>query len=425
MEPDVSTVNIVEKASNSLQGVKFNLAMKIWKSIGVVIGRQMEDGRAVRIERFGTIGFNNTREPIFVLASEFAQANRVRGRSKQVLGSYPTAKLSMSHLAAETEMDRDLVKNVVDRVFLLLNQVVKKGKSVRMSFLPLGDFLCMDDVARFVFRKPFIQQLRDQEQKQIAKPKVMRPKSRGRQGSDYDTQSVQSQSLYSARSTYTMRPDSSRSTLSCKMSSRAESKHSEAPIPEFKLPLDVKSYYSCEDSPPKSIRKPLSVVDRVKQRIVSRGGSNGINAVSRVLRIMDDSGDKKLSKEELKYGLRDYGIDLNQRELTELMNYFDRDSDGVITFDEFLVALRGDMSDRRLDFVRQAFKLVDSTGDGIVTIEDLQDKYDVSQHPEVIARTKTKEEALREFLTQWDTGEKDGQVTLDEFIEYYRVSELT
>lgn len=37
---------------------------------------------------------------------------------------------------------------------------------------------------------------------------------------------------------------------------------------------------------------------------------------------MDNSGDKKLSKEELKFGLQDYGIEINIRELDEIFNYF-------------------------------------------------------------------------------------------------------
>ena len=42
---------------------------------------------------------------------------------------------------------------------------------------------------------------------------------------------------------------------------------------------------------------------------------------------MDDSGDKKLSREELKYGLRDHGIDLNSEQLAALMSFFDTDKD--------------------------------------------------------------------------------------------------
>jgi hypothetical protein len=34
---------------------------------------------------------------------------------------------------------------------------------------------------------------------------------------------------------------------------------------------------------------------------VRRGGSNGIASLGRLLKIMDDDGDKKLSRSELKY----------------------------------------------------------------------------------------------------------------------------
>lgn len=38
--------------------------------------------------------------------------------------------------------------------------------------------------------------------------------------------------------------------------------------------------------------------------------------------------------------------------------------------------------------------------------------YDASKHPEVIAGRKTKNEVFREFLDNFDGGEKDGVVTL-------------
>lgn len=40
------------------------------------------------------------------------------------------------------------------------------------------------------------------------------------------------------------------------------------------------------------------------------------------LAVMDDNGDKRLTKDELKYGLQDYGIELNIREMDEIFNYF-------------------------------------------------------------------------------------------------------
>jgi hypothetical protein len=38
----------------------------------------------------------------------------------------------------------------------------------------------------------------------------------------------------------------------------------------------------------------------VRRKIVERGGSNGIRSMAKLLAIMDDNGDKRLTKEELK-----------------------------------------------------------------------------------------------------------------------------
>ena len=163
----------------------------------------------------------------------------------------------------------------------------------------------------------------------------------------------------------------------------------------------------------------FDVVDRVKDVILSRGGAHGIRGLSRVLKIMDDSGDKQLTKDELYYGLRDYGVDLTPREMKVIMTYFDRDKSGTVSFDEFLRGIRGDMNPRRLALVNQAFDVLDKTGDGEVTVEDLRDVYSVEKHPGVLEGKLTPDQALAEFLDQWDTVDKDGIVTREEFAEYY------
>jgi hypothetical protein len=72
--------------------------------------------------------------------------------------------------------------------------------------------------------------------------------------------------------------------------------------------------------PPRS----LTVIHCVQ--ILERAGVNGgLKALQRTIAIMDTNGDKRLSKEELKNGLADYGIELNSREVDDVFTYFDRD----------------------------------------------------------------------------------------------------
>lgn len=135
--------------------------------------------------------------------------------------------------------------------------------------------------------------------------------------------------------------------------------------------------------------------------------------------IFDNNGDKKISKLELKYALEDYGVPLNNQELDQVFVYFDRDKSGLIDFDELLRGLRGEMNERRKALVDMAFNIADRTGDGVVTVEDLIDAYDTRWHPGVQSGQMTKQQAISDFLSQWDRIDKDGIVTREEFMEYY------
>jgi len=164
-----------------------------------------------------------------------------------------------------------------------------------------------------------------------------------------------------------------------------------------------------------------AVVERTRDKILERGGNHGLRGIRRSFKVMDDSGDKKMSFMEFKYGLKDYGL----RELTDIdfemiWKYFDRDESGFVSFDEFLRGLRGEMTQRRIDLIGEAYDKLDRTGDGRVTVEDLSGVYDTSMHPDVLTKKLTEEEVMIGFMGQWDTLEKDGVVTFDEFIEYYK-----
>jgi hypothetical protein len=98
----------------------------------------------------------------------------------------------------------------------------------------------------------------------------------------------------------------------------------------------------------------------------------------------------------------------------------DKDDSGSITYDEFLVGIRGVLNARRRELVHMAFDVIDKDGSGIITVDDIRDVYNVSGHPEVIAGTKKPEQVLLELLDNFDVGgTKDGQVTIGEFENYY------
>uniref|UniRef100_K3WZI9 EF-hand domain-containing protein n=1 Tax=Globisporangium ultimum (strain ATCC 200006 / CBS 805.95 / DAOM BR144) TaxID=431595 RepID=K3WZI9_GLOUD len=166
-----------------------------------------------------------------------------------------------------------------------------------------------------------------------------------------------------------------------------------------------------------------AVVQRVKAKLMERCGQNGLNSLNQVLRLMDSSGDGKLSTKELKFGLRDIGIELTPSELLHVTIAFDRNEDGKIDLDEFLAALQGaPLNEKRRDLILKAFTLMDPNRSGVVSMDALRENYDVSLFPSVRAKKKSKQQALEEFLRQWEDRaavENNDGITLDAFINYY------
>ena len=52
-------------------------------------------------------------------------------------------------------------------------------------------------------------------------------------------------------------------------------------------------------------------------------------------------GDRKIDKQEFYWGLQDLGAAVSKNEAALLLEYLDTNQDGVVSFDEFLVGIRG------------------------------------------------------------------------------------
>ena len=113
---------------------------------------------------------------------------------------------------------------------------------------------------------------------------------------------------------------------------------------------------------------------------------------------MDNSGDRKMDRYEFMWGLKENGHNLNPSEFERIFKYFDKNNDGKISYDEFLVGLRGDLNERRRGLVGLAFKKLDKTGNGIVDLEDLLSTYSVEWHPKFKSGEMSKKDILEEFL---------------------------
>jgi Ca2+-binding EF-hand superfamily protein len=162
------------------------------------------------------------------------------------------------------------------------------------------------------------------------------------------------------------------------------------------------------------------IIEKFRAVVLNRGGSSGIHSLGRIFRIMDEDCNRRISLEELSYGLQDFGLRMSMKDLQLLLAAIDRDNTGALSFDEFLVSLRGVVNPRRQSLINMAFDVLDSTGDGRIQVGDLAARFDAQGHPDVISGRMPHNQALSHFLSQFDSVDRDGTVTREEFLEYYR-----
>ena len=79
-----------------------------------------------------------------------------------------------------------------------------------------------------------------------------------------------------------------------------------------------------------------------------------------------------MDRNEFYKGCNDFGAGLSKKEMDTIFDRIDRDGSGSLDFNEFLEALRPPMSKTRRDLIDQAFRVLDKTCDGQITIEDLK-----------------------------------------------------
>ena len=161
------------------------------------------------------------------------------------------------------------------------------------------------------------------------------------------------------------------------------------------------------------------VLQRIRSEFAKRGASS-IRGIGIAYREMDNfDGNKKIDAGELFEGLNERGIAVTKAEVDALMNVFDTDHSGGISFDEFLVGLKSGLNATRQAIVDKAFAKFDRDGSGVITAADMRGVYNASRHPKVRSGEMTEEQVFTEFLSRFGDKDGDGKVTKAEWDEYY------
>lgn len=163
------------------------------------------------------------------------------------------------------------------------------------------------------------------------------------------------------------------------------------------------------------VGKSQSVIDRIRRKVVLTNGSEGIHDLMRVLRVMDVSGDDALSRDELKAGLLDLGIEVSLSDMENLMVYFDTDHSGTISFAEFCDGVRGELSSMRKDLIDSVFdSLEDPVGSGKTTIAVIEDELQTG------AAAGNHANVVLNEIEDMSRNAGTGEISYDLFLDFYR-----
>jgi Ca2+-binding EF-hand superfamily protein len=165
----------------------------------------------------------------------------------------------------------------------------------------------------------------------------------------------------------------------------------------------------------------LRSIKKIREQLFAKG-TTGLAKVARVFRQADFNGNKKLDLDEFEEAMSFAGLFLKKDEISALFKSYDKDGDGNINYDEFLQGMASPLEGRRLIITKKAFDKLDRDGSNVIEFAEVSSVYDASQHPDVKQGRKTARGVTEEFLSGFEGGRgaKDGRVSLDEFLAYYK-----
>ena len=165
--------------------------------------------------------------------------------------------------------------------------------------------------------------------------------------------------------------------------------------------------------------KVLQVINKAKD-IINKRGVESIRSTGRIFRQFSSyDGKDKVNKDDFLFGMRESGINLPKEDQDVILNFFEKDHDGMINFTEFLIALRGKPNDRRQAIIDKAFLKFDKEGTGIIDVTEIRQVYNCSKHPKVVSAEMSEEQVFSLFLKNFNDKNNLGKIDRKEWNDYY------
>lgn len=154
-------------------------------------------------------------------------------------------------------------------------------------------------------------------------------------------------------------------------------------------------------------------------------GCKALYGLARQFKLMDDQNLKALGYKEFSKAIKDYKIQVDERDIKTVFEAFNKEAKGFVDYYEFISAVRGEMNIFRRGLVELTFNKLDSKAEGSLDVNELKKSYSGKSQMEVKTGKLTAEQACSEFSEildlQFKVGEreKEDKIIKDEFHHVY------